>query len=155
MKCIGNATPMTASLTASGNISIMLRTYKENAAEMHIQHGNGINRAIIYLDASENLQVRAATLYVDTGANVSVDAWDLIELNAWDWTGKTVDVWLNGTKVGDNMSIAFANGSFNNQLALDETILTANVDGYYDNVLVRNWRATEPAWGTWGAEQAN
>jgi hypothetical protein len=32
---------------------------------------------------------------------------------------------------------------------------TASYNYYVDNLLITNWRITEPSWGSWGAEQTN
>jgi len=142
-------------LNASANISIRFRTYKEDQADLGIMHGDGTTRAIIRAEADEDMSVFDGVTYQDTGSNITAAAWQLIELNEWDWTNKTVDVWLNGLKIKDNGDISYTNSSIANLLYFIQYTATTGVDAWIDEVLVRNWRATEPAWGSWGVEETS
>ena len=157
MKLIGGATYPIVSIpvTASANISIMWRVWKEDAAATDLHHGDGTTRGIIRADSSENISIFDGATYVDTTANITKDVWQLLEANDWNWTSKTVDAWLNGTRIKDNGDISFASTAYTNRVAFNQFVTTNGVDAYIDNFIVRNWRATEPAWGSWGAEQAN
>ncbi len=157
MKLLGGATYPIAyiSVTAGANISIRFRLWKEDAAQTDIMHGNGSTRAIIRTQTGEQVSIFDGSTYVVTGSSITKDTWQLLELNDWNWTAQTVDVWREGTKIKDNGDISFANSAVTSQVTFNQTVATVGVDSYIDNFLVRNWRATEPAWGSWGAEQAN
>ncbi len=154
MKLLGDATYpiVTIPVTASANIAIRCRLWKEALAQTDIHHGDGTTRGIIRFDTAENITIYDGVSYVDTTKNITADTWQLIEINNWNWTAKTIDVYANEVAAKIGGDISFASVSYQNEVALNQTITTAGVDSYVDDFIVRNWRATEPAWGSWGAE---
>jgi len=155
-KLVGAATAaaMECAVTKSDNISVRCRIYKEDAAILSITHGDGTNRMTLQYDASENINVYDGASFVDTTANITPDAWQLMEVNDFVWATPRVDVWHNNTKIKDNADISFLSGVIAN---LFRFIGDGNAgrDCWVDDFIVRNYRTVEPAWGSWGAEENN
>ena len=155
-KLVGDATipQMLTTMAASANLSALYRIYKADAAQFDMSHGDGTTRAILRAETDEDISVFNGSIYVDTGSNISPDTWQLIEFNDWNWTAKTVDVWLNGVKIKDDADISYTNNLIANAIILLQSIGIAGTNSYIDNFIVRNWRATEPTWGSWGNEES-
>ena len=100
------------------------------------------NQDIYYADSSNH----------DTGYNITPDAWGLWEIFDVNLTNHTYSVKYNGTQIMTNVpmqNVSFGAFGFYNPDTVD------GHDFYIDDVIIRNYRSTEPVWGTWGAEQAN
>ena len=139
--------------TPSADISIMVRWRKPDSANSLIAHTQGTDGFYLIHQSTENLQYyksAAPAGYVTIG-NYAHSTWHLAEVNNFNYTAKTNDFWINGVK-------AVSGGAMNTVDNYNSVIsLTANTgDAYchYDNIIVRNWRATEPAWGSWGSEES-
>lgn len=143
----GNA-QATIPVAASDNVAMQMRVYKEDAAVfIPISYGNGSKRPIVRISTGEKVEYHNGTSYIDTGASFA--SWDVLEVrNIVFATGK-FDIAVNGTTIksdADMYSDSISNGV--NRIYGDST---ADRDSWIDNFLVRNWRSTEPAWGSWGA----
>lgn len=149
----GNATlpQCSRAATASGSISVRFRVYKDGTSDFLHNHGDGTTRCILRLEADEDISVFDGATYVDKG-NITANAWHLYELNNWDWTNKTVDVWYDEAKLVDNCDISYTNSSIANLIHFYNNVTTTTSYTWLDDVIVRNWLSVEPAWGSWGAE---
>ncbi len=138
----------TIPVTASANIAIRFRYYKEDAADFDMYHGDGTTVLAALPQANENYLVYDGASSVDTTLDVQKNAWGLHEINNINWTAKTITAVIDGvTKTG--IDISYASASFTNIFQMGGTI-TANADTWIDDFIVRKWAATEPtfAWGT-------
>lgn len=155
MKLVGfpTASPMaTIATIASANISIRFRLYKDAAAYAFFNHSDGTTWAHSRFTNGAKINVYDGDNYIEVGS-MTADAWQLMEFNDWDWTGKTVDVWCQDIKVKNNADISYAAGGLTNAVRMDG-INVVTQDSWIDDFIVRNWRATEPAWGSWGSEES-
>lgn len=151
-KFVGAASASNASLPLSPSTdqSIYLHVYKEAACEeAGIYHGNGTKRTHILITIDGSICYFAGSTQTDTNYNINLDQWNLIELNNFNWTSYTNDIWLNGTKIKSGAAMETSVGTSNIILLLGAGSATKDI--YFDNVIVHNWRSTEPAWGTPGA----
>ena len=156
-KFLGAASPGEASLplNASSDISIMVRVYKENIAGMSFGHGDTPSRGLwLKWDTDDVCYFVEGKTYGSSRGSASHSAWHLFEFNNFNYSTQTLDFWIDGIKTGSSVKMNTASGSnIQDVLYINERTSTSDVDGYIDNVIVRNYRATEPAWGTWGAEE--
>ena len=132
-------------LTATGApaaYAIEFWLYKPDAAadiENVLQHGNGTRRIYLRVDSSENVLYYDSDLpgYVDTGANVTADAWTEIKLQNINWATYKWDIYVAGSlaKAGAGMvtSTIFAN------IVCFSGSTTNGEDIWIDNVIVKNW----------------
>ena len=138
-------------VTPSQNIAIMMRLYKENTAYLiPFALGNGTCRGVIVFTTGEDVQYYNGS-YVNTGYVGNADLWQLLEIKNIDFTETSFDVYWNGNiaKIGTPMDIS---SSQTNQLRVYGDPNSSR-DSWIDNVIVRNWRSVEPAWGAWGGEE--
>lgn len=151
-KFIGATTPpqATINLTAGDNQAIYFRVYKETAAAFNIvSHGNGTNNFLVYHGADENIG------FYDGNWNAlaagPVNQWYKIEIKNINFTAGTYDIYINDTLFRSAATMRKSTAR------TDEVLLSgpyaADSDAWVDNVIVRNWRSTEPAWGSWGSEE--
>jgi len=154
VKITGAASPPTAKLpvTASENIAVQMRIYKETLAAIApiSGPGNGSKRPIISIDASENVTYYDGS-YGSAG-NITADTWQLLELCNYNYSTGTFDVYVNNslTKAGATM---YSDSLYNNAIRVQTSDTSGTNDFWFDNVIVRNWFATEPAWGAWGTQE--
>jgi len=153
-KLAGGTTPPNATipLTHSSDLSIYLRFYKKNAAEYRIEGGNGTKAFSIFIDSAESI-FYYDTAYRDTTVDATADAWNTFELNNFNFTAGTFDIWHQGSKIKSGAGMYVAGGYYTNVIR-NAAGNTAGADTYIENVIARNWRATGPAWGSWGSEEA-
>jgi len=142
----------TIPVAASDNIAMQMRVYKEDlAAFIPISYGNGSKRPIVRISTSEKVEYHNGTSYIDTGASFA--SWDVLEIrNIVFATGK-FDIAVNGTTVKSGADMYSDNAS--NGVNRINGYSVSGEDSWIDNFIVRNWRSTEPAWGSWSAEQNN
>jgi len=153
MKLIGDSSvqPMASIPVApSANIAIRWRTYKEDAAFLEILHGDGDHAVVLYAETSEQIDYYDGHTK-DTGKDCAADAWDLWELTTFNWTTNTFTLTFNGASVTGLTT--YATASYANIVRFAAP-LTTGQDVWIDDFIVRNWVATEPAWGSWGSEVA-
>lgn len=156
LKLLGQASiaaKASIAVSASANIAIRYRYYKETACAFVLQHGDqaGSNDLSFYMDASEDVRVYDGATFVDTTLNCLADSWGYVDIHNFNWSGGTVDVEVDGnTKTGCDITYASAGDDGKVRFYGGPG---ANVDAWVDNFIVRNYRATEPAWGAWGGEE--
>lgn len=136
-------------ISIDNNIAVRLRYYKEdavkNAPNFHL--GNGAKHAGFYIENDESIRAPDTD---DTGLNCTPDQWELIEIYNLDWTAGTFSLILNGTDtaIGEDMAAAIYTG-----LRVINADTDVGEDAWIDNIVIRNYRSTAPAWGSWGAEE--
>ncbi len=134
--------------------SLMFRLYKKTQSFASVQiHIAGVND-IIYLqiDKDENIGYYV-TSFQDTGYNVTADAWGLFEVNNINLSAETFDIRYNDVKIKSGAALRGEAGTCYGYFIFLNNIYNSLDDFYVDNVIVRNWRSTEPAWGSWGTEE--
>lgn len=153
MKLVGSGGVVNGRITLipSPDQSIYFRCFKADLAGIQFQHGNGVKSAYPYAGPDEYIY------YWTTGANntgiaMVHDAWCSFEFNDFNHTAGTFDIWYNGSKIKDNAGM-FTTAGYNNMFYVYNASAPAGAHTYLDNVIVRNWRATGPAWGAWGSEE--
>ncbi|NTW31414.1 MAG: DUF2341 domain-containing protein [Bacteroidetes bacterium] len=153
MKLVGGAMVIPQiSVTASNNQAIRFRVWKEDASEINFYHGNGVKRIQSYISADDYLRYETTDAgAVNTGAMLTVDSWQLLEFRDFTFSGTYTFDWIkNDISILNNGNMLTNSGAQN--LAWLYNALSADNDTYIDNFIVRNWVATEPAWGIWGSE---
>jgi hypothetical protein len=139
----------TAPYSLAENILISMRFYKENAPDNapNLLLGNSSKFVNAYVDSSETVFTSGGS----AGISCTADTWQQLEMYAFDLTANTHSIRLNGTTVVTGRAVAVS-GSYN-YLRLLNADTNAGREVWIDHVYVRNWRSTEPAWGTWGASE--
>jgi len=144
--------------TPDSNIALRFKEWKEtavvNGINMYLNGPVGSKTTNMYVDASEALRGPGG---VSLGITVSADAWHYLEQKNFDWLSSyTYDVDYNGSaaKTGAAMG-ATVSESNTKRLGFMCADTTVGRDVYIDNIFVRNWRSTGPAWGAWGTEEIN
>lgn len=129
--------------------SIQVRVYKETAVVNgpNLSQGNGTKRWSIWVNSSELIYYYTGSS-ISTGISMTADTWQLFEFNNFNWSAGTYDIWLNGTKITTGATMENSS-AYSGVFAITHADTTAANDAWYDNIIVRNWVATEPAWGTW------
>jgi len=153
-KLIGGTEPVaTYSITPTDNMSIQWRAYKENATNyLTFMIGNGTKRIAIYYGVSETIfYLNSAGAFSSSLGTATADTWHLFEINNIVWENGAFDLYVDGNKIG-NICIGYGD-SFAANVLFFRGSDTSNQDSWIDNVIIRNYRATEPAWGSWGAEE--
>lgn len=131
---------------AGTNYSIRWMWRKDELSSPNLYHGDGTRMAYVYASATEALYANSVSLGVSATAN----AWQEYEINDIDHAVPKHDFWLSGSKIADDAGMV-ANAAAANAIRFVNSVGTSDV--WVDNVLVRNWAATGPAWGSWGAEE--
>lgn len=154
LKIVGAATNPECNfplIGATGTYAARMRVYKEDATnQVYVSHGASDYFSGYYLRSTEDVYYR--NNFSDTGFNVTANVWQLFELNDLDFTAHTHDIWMNGSSILNGGAMYNANWH-NDHVAFATLATGAGNDVYFDNCIVRNWRSTEPAWGTWGSAE--
>lgn len=88
--------------------------------------------------------------YKVSDTTYAVSVYFKIEVKNINWSAGTYDIYMNDGLVQTAATMG-ASGSADNLIELS-VYTTPTV--MFDNVIVRNYASTEPAWGAWGAEEA-
>jgi len=150
-----SATPApeaTIPLTAgSQEYAINVHVWKPDAYTMvPIAHGNGTKRALVQLANDETINYYNGA-WTASGANWIKDSWHRLTVQNLDFSAGTFDIAVDGTVVKSGAAMHTNSGNTNVNRIQGEAV-SSGAYGYIDNYFVRNWRSTEPAWGSWGAE---
>jgi hypothetical protein len=127
-------------LIAGEDYAVRFRVRKNDTMSYAIRHGNAATTMYLYLEADEDISVYDGATFVDTGENISVDTWTLFELNDFDWTAKTVDIWKDGVRIADDADVSYSLSSFTNIFSFVGGQGTA--ENGLDDVIVYKWSAT-------------
>lgn len=153
---VGGTGPAAATIplmAESGIYAIRGRVFKEDAAGANIfTHGNGTKLLLIAYAATEEIQYYDGS-FRGTGQYPSYNTWHLLEVLNINFTSGTFDVYLNGSLIKSGASMR-ASATAANTVRIQGDA-DADQDVWLDNFIVRNWRAIEPAWGSWGSEEYN
>ncbi len=156
MKLIGAASPSRSSLPLTAETvatyALYCFVYKETAAQFvyPINHGNGTKVVLVGIDVSEEI------FYYDTqarftGKYISADAWNTVEARNINFTAGTFDIYANGSLVKAGAAM-YSGNLYTNVFAFQNQSGAAGKDAWIDNVIVRKWVATEPAFSSAGDE---
>lgn len=139
--------PLTAD---SGTYEIRYRCWKEDAAGTiyTLMHGDNSYRGLVTVATTEDIYNNA----IDTGSNTAADTWRLWQFNDFNFTAHTLDIKENASSVLNDGAMNAAGGSLDHVRVYNASA-SAGQDFYIDNYIVRNWRSTEPAFGSWGSEE--
>lgn len=139
---------------ADGAYSIKYRLYKENATNRATcVFGNGTRGIGVFANATEDIYyIPSPSADVDTTYNITADSWQDFEINNINFTSGTYDIYFNGTKIKSGAAM-YTQNWWANVLVFETWQSASGNDAYFDNIVVRNWRSTEPAWGSWGNEE--
>jgi hypothetical protein len=155
MKLVGNtSTQPRASIpvTASNNIAINYRYYKEDLMGLVMQHGDGSGAydASVWFSPAEDVQVWDGAGWVDSTVNCFKDVWGNIDIHKFNWTNGTMDITVAGaTATGRDITYSSA-GDDNVVRFYGDT--TTDRDVWIDNFFVHNYTTNAPTWGSFGAE---
>jgi len=155
MKLVGDTTMPIASIdvTPSDNIALRWRLYKLNVTAAHqISHTKVNDLMSVYVDADENVKYLDGS-WIDTGSNITADAWQLMEINDFDWTAFTYDIYLNGSRIQDDATVYEDYGTESADEVHFRGHTVSGHDSYVDDFIVRKWLSTEPT-PDWGSEQS-
>jgi len=152
-KFIGGSEPVaTIPITPSDNIAISFRCYKGPNSPFTLGHGDGSSRCWIYYKSDETIvHLTSASTWSSSLGTFADSTWHLIEISNFSWLNNTHDLWVNGSKIGTALSEKADDFAAN--VAYLRGATTANDNSWIDNFRVRNFRATEPAWGSWGTQE--
>jgi len=124
------------------DISFMVRT--DGNGSFYMSHGDGINRIFVGFDSDENVKYYD-TDYRDTGYDVTIGTWHLIELKDVDFTNGTYDIWLDSSEIASDVSmqttalttdiIRFAIYSGTAEVWVDDIVLTTYTEYDYSSRL--------------------
>lgn len=159
LKQVGGATHpyVKIPVAASDNISIRVRIWKEANADWYWGNGDGTHLAYVNYEQDEDILYYNGGSWIDTGVNITPDQWELVEYNNFVWAAPTVDIWHNNVRIVNDGAINyhFSSADVNNQVRLQTYYAASGEDMYVEDFIVRNFRVTEPAWGSWEEEEAN
>lgn len=151
MKVSGGSTVgrVTIPQTVSANIAINFKIWKENAAYFYMVHGNGTERAFLQGETDEDISYYDGS-FIDTTDNMTADAWVEFELENFNFSAGTFDIYYQGSIIHSGATTD-TSALYSNQVMFQGGGI-ATVDIYVDCYFVRNWTATTPTWGSWGSE---
>jgi hypothetical protein len=104
------------------------------------------NEDILYWDGATN---------ADTGTNITPDSWQLLELRKFVFATPVFDIVMNSIVIKSGGSgFDSSSAQWDNKVRFNTAGGATGTDFYIDNFIVRQFLATEPAWGTWGAQES-
>lgn len=133
----------------SNNIAIRYRIYKADAATINLTTSNGTKGMQVRAKDDEYVDFYNGAAYTSVGLYLTHSIWQILEI-VDIVLGTSLDIWVNDVKRADNGACNWSTNQATNVLRFN-----LGTDGivYLENVIVRNYRTTEPAWGAWGAEE--
>jgi len=143
----GTAQLMT-NCTNSDNIAIKIKFWREEGSSFDLWQ---LGDKCVHVKVKTDSKIMYNEKF-ETGKSSQVNAWDDLEIRNIRWASYLEDIYYT------NGALAKADCDFINQSSAPNRIVIYTRDGgvgndvYIDNFIVRNYRATEPAWGSWGAE---
>jgi len=137
-------------LNTSDEIAIRFKFWKEDAAAFDLWHGNGTKCLHVKMATNETIYYSESN---STGKSCKKDAWDDLEIKNIRWASYLMDLYYTGDALCKSDCSFINDASANNKIALYSRNGGVGNDSYIDCFIVRNFRATEPAWGSWGAEE--
>ena len=148
----GAAQPqLNASVTATDDTALSIRGYitSDNAYFHALIWGDATKRSYIWIDTNRHIYYYD-TATRDTGSIVTNNVWFSLEIRNVNFTAGTYDLWFNGSAI--KTGAAMAAGTEYTNIVHFVSYNGAGY-GYIDNFIVRQYLATEPAWGSWGSAE--
>jgi hypothetical protein len=144
----------TTPLTASNDNAFYYRLYMSGSPNYAgvITHGNGTNRFLVGVDSNGSINYYNGSSWAATGSSVTKDTWELLEVMNIDFSAKTMDIYKNGSLIKSAASFG-ASADQANVVRIYGDNVGSGGSVWIDNFIIRNWRTTEPAWGSWVAEE--
>lgn len=129
--------------------AIRFRFWKEDAATFDVGHGDGVKFATARFTALEHILYAIST---DTTKDCLKDQWDVAEIRNLNWANGTFDIYYTGDALAKSGATMESNNSSHGKITFYERAGGVGNDIYIDNLMVRQWLSTEPAWGAWADE---
>lgn len=135
----------------STELAFRMRNYKEADTQYFCTRwGNGTKNISMWVASNERVY------YYDTadrwtGYSVAANEWYTIELANINHIAGTYDIYLNGSLIKSG-AVMTSSGDNNGVIRIGYPF-SSGTKMWVDNVIVRNWRSTEPAWGAWGNQE--
>ena len=135
--------------TAGTDYAIRYRWRKDDISQPVLYHGDGSKYLAAGVEGNEDIHANLG----DTGVNASINIWQLYEITdiVWGASGR-FDLSFEGSTIADNAGLIGSVGAVNIILFNNKA---GTSDFWMDNVIVRQWLSTEPAWGSWGAQETS
>lgn len=144
---------ISTAVTASDNQAFRIRLYKEDAVNwlFPLLHGNGSKAIYLRITDGEAVNYYDGS-YKASGLTVTPDAWNILDVFEINFSAGTfkIDVNESGAPVLCGM---YNTSNYTDIARIEGDNTVAGADSWIDNFIVRNYRATEPAWGAWGVEE--
>jgi len=147
---------METAVTASDNISIMFRIYKNPNGEPVFSHGDGSSLQVIAWQNGGRLYYRDSSwneVELAPSPAVSSEEWHLFEFNNFNWATNSFDLLIDEVIIGSGLVGPASTGENNKFIFNSQNYNPGTNITWIDNFIVRNYRTTEPAWGSWGSEE--
>jgi hypothetical protein len=136
-------TDISIACTSGNNYNIQYRIYKEAATTLYpLFHGNGTNSIYMRIDAAESI-LYYDTEWHDTGADITPDNWELLEIRNIDFTAGTYDIYLNNSSIQSAAGM-IATGGYVDKVWIESGTIVGE-DFWIDNFIVRKYIANEPS----------
>jgi hypothetical protein len=110
----------------------------DNGTDKYTQH---------YVTSAEDIYAGTT----DTTVNAAFDTWEEYELRAINYSTTKFDLYHKGVRIALEAAMQTP-WDASSRVWLSATTGTGTL--WIDNVRIRNWRPTEPAWGAWGAQES-
>lgn len=142
MKLVGGGTNPVVyiPLIHADGMSIQQQIYKPLASysgkDVYIYHGDATHYIDILLNGWGDVKYYDTTGLKDTGADITPDAWQLLEINNIDWTAHTYDILLNGVLIKASAAMNAGDPTTADKLYYSGSIF-AGYDSYIDDVIIR------------------
>jgi len=148
----GVAPDMRILCPASENMAIQCRMFKNyTAGGPYFRHGNGTKIMNAYI---QNTDIRYYDGSVhDTGLDIYQGIWYELEFRNWNWTAYTYDYYVAGSLAKQSTPMQTST-SYPGNFEIVASLAAGEVV-WIDNVLVRNWNAVEPVYGSFGLLEVN
>ncbi len=140
----------TIPIANSSNIAIRMRFYKNAAVANgpNLMQGNGTRTWNFYYAADQKLHYSDGSDH-GTTATCTADAWQLLEINNFNFSAKTCSIYLNGASHYNIPNMA-TDATNNNVLRIINAGADSAKNVWFDDIIVRDWLSTEPTWDSWG-----
>lgn len=159
MKLAGTAGAVEAYRTLTADNQIYLysyKMYKDDAAQMVVQHGNGITQTQIAIASTEAIFYYNYTgSAVFSGWTATADAWDRYSYYSYIFNTSVIMGFTTAAGVSGSMTQGLMSSSVNNNvIRLLNNVSGANNDSYIDDFFVAKFAVSQPLWGVPSAESA-
>jgi hypothetical protein len=145
---------MSCDLAQSDNVAWRTRVYRATANTYVPVNIYGGSAKRIYWDTQTGGAIRYYDgSYKSAGGTLAAATWTLLEFRNINFAAGTYDIWKDDSVIKSGATM-HSDGGQNGKLYILGDDVGSGDDVFWDNFLVRHFRATEPAWGSWGSEEA-